>query len=193
MTRFAALVCADTDLRATASEAAPIIARASAGDTVEVTRSDLHVLRKGLVVVRGTVTLRGEDLYTGDEALDDSLGDSLRFVPGDTLHLLRYIGLGAWHWMRHGRLEGGMEFWAGPVGGRVGGAMRKRDSTRAVALSHPEVTTWWQVKLPDGTTGWWRADDRNELRSILDMERWTELRCAGPDTTAASAPAARAH
>ena len=193
MTRFAALACADTDLRATASDSAPVVARVSAGDTVEVTRSDLHVLRKGLVVVRDTVTLSGEDLYLGDDSLGVSLGDSLRFVPGDTLHLLRYLGLGAWHWLRHGRLEGGMEFWAGPVGGRAGGAMHKKDSTRAVALSHPVVGAWWLVTLPGGTTGWWRADGGNELRSILDMERWMELRCAGPDTTAASAPAARAY
>lgn len=188
LTRFSALACADTDLMATASDSAPAIARVAAGDTVDVTRTDLHVLRRGVVVVRDTVTLGRDDVYTGG----DSLGGSLRFLPGDTLHLLRYIELGAWHWMRHGRLEGGMEFWAGPVGGRGGGAIYEKDSTRAVALSHPEITTWWQVTLPGGTTGWWRADAGNELLSIPQMEHWMES-CAGPDTTAASAHAASAH
>ena len=188
MTRFAALACADTDLRATASDSAPVVARVSAGDTVEVTQTDLHVLRKGLVVVRDTVTRGPDDVYTGG----DSTSGSLRFLPGDTLHLLRYVELGAWHWMRHGRLEGGMEFWAGPVDGRAGGAMHKKDSTRAVALSHPVVATWWQVTLPGGTTGWWRADERDELLGIPQMEHWM-MSCAGPDTTASAAHAASAH
>ena len=168
--RFPALACADADIRATASDTAPIIARVAAGDTVEVPQTDLHVLRQGLVVVRDTVTLGPNDVYTGG----DSLGGSLRFLPGDTLHLLRYVELGGWHWLRRGRLEGGMEFWAGPVDGWAGGAMHDKDSTRAVARSHPEVAWWWQVNLPGGRTGWWRADGHEELRAIPLMERWME-------------------
>ena len=164
---FSALACADAVLRSAPADDAPPVARIAQGDTVDVTRTDIHVLRPGLVIVRDTFTMT--EAYTPE--------DTLRFAPGDTLHLLQYIQLGAWSWWRNGREEGGEEFWAPPPDARAGGLVAAGDSARGVARSHPEVAWWWQVALAGGGTGWWKADSARTLFPIPYMERWME-RCA---------------
>ena len=165
---FSAFACAGVELRSAAADTAPIVARISKGDTVNVRSIDLHLVEPGRVVLRRDFALDWVD----DGEVRRPATDTLRFAAGDTVYLLHYDALGSWTWWHGGRVQSGNEFWAGPVNERLGGVTRSDDSSVAVGLSHPRRQYWWRVEQPSGTSGWWHADTLHSLLSISWMRRW---------------------
>lgn len=165
---FSALACAAVELRSDAADTAPIVARVAKGDTVNVRTQDLHVLKPGRVVVRRDFTLDWADAGEGRYPATDTR----RFAAGDTVYLLHYNALGSWTWWYRGEVQSGNEFWAGPRDESLGGVTGSRDSSIAVALSHPRRESWWRVEPQSGAGGWWRADTLYSLLSIPWMQHW---------------------
>jgi hypothetical protein len=171
-TRFTALACGNAVLRAAPSKTSPIVARVAKGDTVEVRRTDLHVMRPGIVILKRAYVL---DTDASDDPDRPRIprADTLHFAAGDTLYLLRYLELGSWLWWR-GRTSSGSEFWSGPPGEGYGGATHNDDSSLAVARSQPKIDAWWSIEQRGGVTGWWLSDSRASIRSLPAMRHWGE-------------------
>ena len=176
-TKFTALACGDAVLRSAPSKTAPIVARIARGDTVEVRRTDLHVMRPGIVILKRAYVLDADASDDPDQSRIPR-ADTLRFAAGDTLYLLRYLELGSWLWW-HGRQSSGSEFWSGPPGEGYGGATHKRESSLAVARSQPKIDAWWSIERQGGVTGWWLRDSLASIRSIPAMKHWGE-QCGNP-------------
>jgi hypothetical protein len=170
---FPALACAAVEFRSAAADTAPVVAHVAKGDTVNVRSIDLHVTEPGLVVLRRDFALDWADAGEGRFPA----AATLRYAAGDTVYLLHYNELGSWTWWYRGSVQSGNEFWAGPAHERLGGVTRSRDSSVAVARSHPWRETWWRVELPSGASGWWRADTLYSLLSIPWMQHWGETGC----------------
>jgi hypothetical protein len=171
-TQFTALACDDAVLRSASSVRAPRVARITRGDTVEVRRTDLHIIRPGIVVLKRAYVLDSEASDDPDQSRIPRT-DTLRFAAGDTLYLLRYLELGSWLWW-HGRPSSGSEFWAGPAGEGYGGATHRSDSSLAIARSQPEVDVWWLIERQGATSAWWLRDSRGSIRSLPAMQHWGE-------------------
>ncbi|HEY2853415.1 MAG TPA: hypothetical protein VGJ18_11245 [Gemmatimonadaceae bacterium] len=178
-TTFAALACDDVVLQAAPSTTAAIVARIKRGDTLNVRRTDLHVLRPGIVVLKRNYVL---DSSTDEEGSRSPRPDTLHFAAGDTVYLVQYLGLGSWEWWHRGRTSSGGEFWAGPVNAHRGGVARSKDSTIAVGRSHPVSQAWWLIQRRTGQVGWWAADSARAVRSIQGMKHWDDW-CVSPSST----------
>jgi hypothetical protein len=170
-TSFPALACDNAVLHGAPNGNAAIVARVTRGDSLVVKRTDVHVLHPGIVVLKQAYVLDADRAEDGEAP--HPRADTLRFAAGDTLYLLRYLALGEWVWWR-GRVSAGSEFWAGPVNGRLGGAMDSADSSRAVARSQPAIQDWWLIQRPGGAVGWWLRDSLPSIRSIPQMRHWEE-------------------
>ena len=177
---FAALACGGASLHAAPFAGAAIVARIRRGESLDVRRTDLHILRPGIVVLKRDYVLASD--ADGETAARIPRSDTLRFTAGDTVYLLRYLEVGAWEWWYHGRRSTGMEFWAGPADAELGGVTQSGDSTIAVGRSHPKVQPWWLVHRHRGEVGWWGADSTRAIRSIAAMQHWDEW-CLSPSST----------
>lgn len=175
-TTFRAFACAPVDLHASPTGDAAVVARVGRGDSVDVRRTDIHVLRPGMIFVKQPIILDSDpDSDTGDPI---PRGDTLRLAAGDTVYLLQYLGLGSWYYWSHGKLTSGAEFWGGPPDYSALGASAMADTSRAVARSQPLTEKWWLVARGGRTLGWWRADSVHRLRSVMQMQRWEDY-CPG--------------
>ncbi|HXQ77903.1 MAG TPA: hypothetical protein VN797_06840 [Gemmatimonadaceae bacterium] len=171
-TQFTALACGDAVLRTEPSVKAPVVARVARGDTVEVRRTDLHIISPGIVILRRAYVLDSDASDDPDQSRIPR-ADTLRFAAGDTLYLLRYLELGSWLWWR-GRPSSGSEFWAGPAGEGYGGATHRTDSSLAIARSQPKIDVWWLIERQGATSAWWLRDSRGSIRSLPAMKHWGE-------------------
>lgn len=175
-TSFKGLACDNAVLRASPSATAPVSARILRGDTLNVRRTDLHVLHPGIVVMkREHVVDSDADSETGESI---PRTDTLRLAPGDTVFLLQYGALGSWEWWYRGRTSFGNEFWAGPPDGHLGGAIDLKDTSIAVARSQPKIQGWWLIQRRNGDVGWWATDSARTVRSIFKMNHWEDW-CPG--------------
>jgi hypothetical protein len=189
--QFDALACAPAELRVAANDAARVVTRLKAGDTLSVNGRDLHVTALGVVVLKRDYTLDG----SGDVERQRVRRDTLHFARGDTLYLMRYFELGWWRFLYKGRVNEGNQFWARPVGD-VSLGDTAEDSTNAVARSAPETADWWYVQPRKGLPGWWHADGEVALQSIHEMAQADEscatiLRNQAAADSAEYAPSAR--
>lgn len=173
-TSFPAFACAPVDVRASPSPTAPVVARVARGDTVQVSRADLHVVQPGVVVVKRKTVLDSDFPGDGDRR---PRPDTLRLAAGDTLWLIRYESLGEWDYWWRGRMTSGSGFWGVPATADALGES-STDSSRAIARSQPVTESWWLLSSGARPLGWWRADSLARLRSIRSMEYWGDY-CPG--------------
>ena len=164
-TQFEAEGCSATALHAEPEETSPVVASIAEGERVQVVRSDLHVNRAGIVVMKRDHVL---DKDTGAE--DDVVPrkDTLRFTRGDTMFVLHYLALGRWVVAHHGRTYDTDEFW-GTTTHDMGA--NEGDSSVAIARSRPEREVWLLVATRPGVIGWWRGEHW-ELQSTFAMQHW---------------------
>lgn len=173
-TSFPAFACAPVDLRASPFPTAPVVARVARGDTVQVSRADLHVVQPGIVVVKARTVIDSEFPGDGDPR---PRPDTLRLAAGDTLWLIRYESLGEWDYWWRGRMSSGSEFWGVPPTGEAFGES-SADSSRAIARSQPVTESWWLLSSGARPLGWWRVDSLARLRSLRTMDYWGDY-CPG--------------
>jgi hypothetical protein len=155
---FKAVACRAVQLRVAPSDSSAVVAELLRGDTVEITRRDLHVLRAGRVIVRRPIMI---DSYTvegpeGDEQRPSD--DTVHLAAGDTVYLLAYTGMGSWYWWHRGKAEGTDLPFAVSDDGWLGIPRKIDADSRAIGLSKPQTSDWWLVKPRIGGTGWWRSD-----------------------------------
>ena len=168
---FTGLACAAVELRSAPDTTAPVVARIAKGDSVDVRRTDLHVLRPGVVVVKQSFVLKSDE--NGEDNRPMPRKDTLHLSAGDTVYLLRYEMLGSWVFRWKDKTTDGGEFWGGPFGGEaMGGALR--DTSRGVARSQPVTEDWWLLHDGSQPMGWWRTDSAGSLRSKRNMDYWGE-------------------
>lgn len=168
--QFDAIACAPVSLQALPQDSAHVVGRVEVGDTVFVSRRELHLVAPGLVVLKRDFVL---DSYNAGDG-PKPMADTVRFTNGDTAYLLHYDELGEWELGYRGKRHIVDEFWAGPAVGLengLGGAMENKDSSTAVALSQPTTADWWRVMPKRGHAGWWRADRALGLASIDDLQK----------------------
>lgn len=161
---FRAVACRGVQLRVAPSDSSVVVAELLRGDSVEITRRDLHLLRAGRVIVRRPITI-DHDIFDGPEG-DETRprADTVHFSPGDTVYLLAYAGMGSWSWWHHGKSESTDQFFAVPDDDWLGRPQRIDADSRAIALSKPRTADWWLVTPKAGGTGWWRNDGSWSLR-----------------------------
>lgn len=164
-TRFEAEACAPTALHAEPDDTSPAVARIAEGERVQVVRSDLHVNRAGIVVMKRDHVL---DEDTGEEDGVFPRQDTLRFTRGDTMYVLHYLALGRWIFAYHGRTYDSNEFW-GTTTQDMGA--NDGDSTVAIARSRPDREDWLLVATRAGVIGWW-SRKHWELQSTFAMQHW---------------------
>ncbi|NUQ20184.1 MAG: hypothetical protein HOQ09_04405 [Gemmatimonadaceae bacterium] len=174
-TSFKGLACAAVDLRAAADTAAPVVARVARGDSVHVKRTDLHLVRPGIVVAKRPIVRASETGIDDDRTMPRA--DTLRIAAGDTVWLLQYEQLGWWRYWWKGRTTDGGQFWGVPADEEAFGEAT-HDTSRAVARSQPATESWWLLDDGKHPIGWWRADSTASLRSVYNMEHWDE-HCPG--------------
>lgn len=174
-TSFKGLACAPVELRAAADTAAPVVARVARGDSVHVTRTDLHLVRPGIVVVKKPIVRASETGMDDDRATPRA--DTLRIAAGDTVWLLQYEQLGWWRYWWKGRTTDGGQFWGVADDEEALGEVT-HDTSRAVARAQPATESWWLLDDGKHPIGWWRADSTASLRSVYNMEHWDE-HCPG--------------
>lgn len=168
-TSFRAIACAPVELRAAADTAAPVVARIARGDSVHVSRTDLRLLRPGLVVVKQSIVRESEPDMDDDHPIPRR--DTLHFAPGDTVYLLQYEQLGWWSYWWKGRTTDGAGFWGTPFEDGDALGVITSDTSHAVARSHPAIERWWLLDAGDRPVGWWRADSAETLRSLSGVSR----------------------
>ena len=157
---FPVQACVPVALRANEADTARVVAQVTRGDKVQVTTRNLHLIEPGKVLIRRALTLDADDM--NDDRTPRK--DTLHFAVGDTLYPLVYVELGRWIWRYRGVEGTGGAFWADPVA-----RGEKDDGTAAaILLSRPRHADWWRIELPNGTAGWWRADDRVALQMIAE-------------------------
>ena len=164
-THFEAEACSGTTLHAEPDDTSPVVARIAEGERVQVVRSDLHVNRAGIVVMKRDHVL---DEDTGEEDGVFPRQDTLRFTRGDTMYVLHYLALGRWIFAYHGRTYDSNEFW-GTTTQDMGA--NDGDSTVAIARSRPEREDWLLVATRAGVIGWW-SRRHWELQSTFAMQHW---------------------
>jgi hypothetical protein len=155
---FRAVACRAVQLHVAPSDSSAVVAELLRGDSVEITRRDLHVLRAGRVIVRRPITI---DSYTvegpeGDEKRPSD--DTVHFAAGDTVYLLAYTGMGSWYWWHKGKAEGTDLSFAVAEDDWLGITEKIDADSRAIGLSKPQTADWWLVKPRVGGAGWWRSD-----------------------------------
>jgi hypothetical protein len=187
-TAFAAFACAPLELRASPTVNAPVVARVARGDTVDVARADLHILRPGMVFVKQSILIDEDPDMETDEMRPRT--DTLRFAVGDTVYLLQYLELGWWRFWSHGKTSDAAEFWGGPAGDHALGASSRADTSRAVARSQPLSERWWLLQSGTRPMGWWRVDSTASLRSVYHMRHWEDY-CPGALSGEPGGPPAR--
>jgi len=178
-TSFKGLACEPVELRSAADSAAPVVARIARGDSIHVTRTDLHVVRPGIVVVKQSIVRASEPDMDDDRPRPRK--DTLRIAARDTLLLLQYEQLGWWLYWWNGKARDGGQFWGVPDDEDALGAVT-HDTSRAVARSQPVIESWWLLDDGRRPLGWWRTDSLASLRSVYDMEHWDE-HCPAPGST----------
>ncbi|NUO64828.1 MAG: hypothetical protein HOQ11_02415 [Gemmatimonadaceae bacterium] len=171
-TSFKGLACAPVELRASVDSAAPVVARVALGDSIHVTRIDLHVVRPGIVVVKRPIIRPYEASVDDDHPMPRA--DTLRIATGDTVLLLRYAQLGWWVYWWKGKTRDGGQFWgvandeealgSSPTTRRRPWPARSRESAGGCSTT--------------GSACWagGRVDDGESLRSLYSIEHWEE-RC----------------
>jgi hypothetical protein len=139
-----------------------IVAALTRLDTVEV-RTDLHLEKPGVVVIRRDVSVP-DDWNSGTKQ-----APPLRFATGDTLFLLRYIGEGFWRGWYKGRELEVAEFWGGPQPLRSA-----EDSARAADAmgTWPEIRTWLRISRGGQVVGWWQ--DTSQTRTLRPIGAYGE-------------------
>lgn len=167
-TSFRAVACATLDLRSAADSAAPVVARLARGDSVHVSRTDLHVARPGIVVVKQRIVRASERDMDSNEPMPRQ--DTLRFAPGDTVYLLQYEQLGWWLYWWKGKTTDGEGFWGIPADDEALGVVSD-DTSLAVARSQPVIERWWLLDDGKHPIGWWRADSARYLPSVSRVPR----------------------
>ena len=175
--QFEAVACRDVPLRTAPFDTAAFGDTIRRGDTVSVVQTDLHMESPGIIVFRKAYDL---DWESGEDGRYPA-SDTLRFAEGDTLFLLRYIGLGRWQGAFRGRkvmLSGGFWFAADSVEGSMIGSSTS-DSSVAVAQSYPVLSSWWHVEPKLGHRGFYKE---REWRQGLKPEGkyWESTRCPEP-------------
>lgn len=170
---FTGFACAGVNLRAAPASSAPVVARIARGDTFSVKRSDIHVARPGIVVVKRAFAIESDADMDGGRA--HARKDTLRFAAGDSVYLLRYGELGWWHLLHRGKESGAGGFWGTPetlANGALG--MVSGDSSRAVLRSQRVREDWWLVYRGEQPLGWWQRDAARTLRSVFQMQHWED-------------------
>ena len=163
--QFEAEACSATALHAEPEETSPIVASIAEGERVQVVRSDLHVNRAGIVVMKHDHVL-DEDTGAEDDVIPRK--DTLHFTRGDTMFVLHYLALGRWVVAYHGRTYDTNEFWGTTthdMGANAG------DSSVAIARSRPERGVWLLVATRANVIGWW-SREHWELQSTFAMQHW---------------------
>ncbi|HET9004310.1 MAG TPA: hypothetical protein VFN39_09970 [Gemmatimonadaceae bacterium] len=179
---FRAIACREVQLRVAPSDSSAVVAELLRGDTVEITRRDLHVLRAGRIIVRRLITI---DSYTVDGPHGDEQrprDDTVHFAPGDTVYLLAYTGMGSWYWWHAGKAEGTELSFAVADDGWLGITRKIDADSRAIGLSKPQTADWWLVRPRVGGTGWWRNDGSWSLHP--DTPSIDAPDCPRPDSAA---------
>ena len=176
VTRFPGEVCTATKLLSAPVDSAPVIATLSVGDTVQVLRRDLRVPSVGVVVLNKDFVLD----YATDMETDARMPrpDTVRFVRGDTVYVLRYGALGEWDWAYRGVVHYSSQFWAAAPGQTLG--VTSTRSSVAAASSNPVVEDWWYVQPRRGRAGWWHVDEAAEPQAIVQGEP-SAVGCSVPD------------
>ena len=164
-THFEAEACSATALHAEPDETSPVVARIAEGERVQVMRSDLHVNRAGIVVIKRDHVL-DEDMSAEDDVFPRK--DTLHFARGDTMYVLHYLALGRWVFAYHGRTYDTNEFW-GTATPDMGA--NEADSSIAIARSRPEREDWLLVATRANAIGWW-SGTHWELQSTFTMQHW---------------------
>lgn len=165
---FEGVACGATTLHAESAETSPVVATVAEGEKVQVVRSDLHVGRAGIVVIKRDHVL---DHDYSDENELVARTDTLHFVRGDTVYVLHYLALGRWVWAYRGRMYDSNEFW-GVATHDMGG--NSTDSSVAIARSQPQREDWWLVATRTGVLGWWNDTAHWELHGTFDMQHWDD-------------------
>lgn len=172
-TSFTGFACAARNLRAAAASSAPVVARIARGDTFSVRRTDVHVVRPGVVVVKRAFAIESDADVESDRLSPRK--DTLRFAAGDTVYLLHYGGLGWWYFFHRGKESDAGGFWGTPEALRKGAmGIVDGDSSSAVLRSHPVRETWWLAYRGALPLGWWLVDSTRTLRSVYQMQHWED-------------------